>query len=301
MRVARFTEAARAARSAAEWRDAAEFLLSDQPCVFHRNLEISAAYAWMYLDQPRLFKWAGMAAFASYHARLLLIPFKLKTTAAGAVRDEIEPKEAGGDQASTNARARRWLGVAMEDVELIRQTNNAIFRDIFWAHAAYRGTAEGFERVRKLITSEEDRPMLRGFELIERGRRLRDDDARRAQRFIHAGNMRLLWHEQSRVVQPRFGRLSDRFAQLVSVGSSLDFEADRLRHRLLQTMSFYLFMLARRPNVLIRTRSLPRINRLEHRWCWAATRVAGTFERLEAEAGGEILRDRLRRIVEAAG
>ena len=56
----------------AGWKALAEGLLTDQPCVFHRNLEISSRYAWMYKFQPAYLKWAGMAAFASHHVRYAL-------------------------------------------------------------------------------------------------------------------------------------------------------------------------------------------------------------------------------------
>ena len=46
----------------AAWKALAESLLTDQPCVFHRNLEISSRYAWIYKQLPAYFKWAGMAA-----------------------------------------------------------------------------------------------------------------------------------------------------------------------------------------------------------------------------------------------
>ena len=52
----------------AGWKALAEGLLTDQACVFHRNLEISSRYAWIYKHLPAC-KWAGMAAFASHHVR----------------------------------------------------------------------------------------------------------------------------------------------------------------------------------------------------------------------------------------
>ena len=67
----------------AAWKALAESLLTDQPCVFHRNLEISSRYAWIYKQLPACFKWAGMAAFASHHARLALYPFRLDTDRTG--------------------------------------------------------------------------------------------------------------------------------------------------------------------------------------------------------------------------
>src|SRR5215510_1799113 len=65
------------------WKALAEGLLTNQSCVFHRNLEISSRYAWIYKHRPACFKWAGMAAFASYHVRLVLYPFRLDTDRGG--------------------------------------------------------------------------------------------------------------------------------------------------------------------------------------------------------------------------
>ena len=61
----------------AGWKELAGSLLTDQACAFHRNLEISSRYAWIYTFMPAGFKWAGMAAFASHHVRLALFPFRL--------------------------------------------------------------------------------------------------------------------------------------------------------------------------------------------------------------------------------
>ena len=61
----------------AGWKALAQGLLSQQPCVFHRNLEISSRYAEAYGRLPSCLKWAGMAAFASHHVRLALLPFRL--------------------------------------------------------------------------------------------------------------------------------------------------------------------------------------------------------------------------------
>jgi hypothetical protein len=54
----------------AGWKAVADGLLSDPCCAFHRNVEISSRYAWMYKLQPACFKWAAMAAIASHHVRL---------------------------------------------------------------------------------------------------------------------------------------------------------------------------------------------------------------------------------------
>jgi hypothetical protein len=124
----------------AGWKALADGLLTDQPCVFHRNLEISSRYAWIYKFRPECLKWAGMAAFASHHVRLALFPLRLDRDRTGYV--DI-PHSLG----------RRKL-LLMTDVNTIRETNNAIFDDIFWVHLAYATAEDGIQRLRALLGAE---------------------------------------------------------------------------------------------------------------------------------------------------
>ena len=54
----------------AGWKALTDGLLTSQCCAFHRNVEISSRYAWIYGLLPACLKWAGMAAIASHHVRL---------------------------------------------------------------------------------------------------------------------------------------------------------------------------------------------------------------------------------------
>ena len=93
----------------AGWKALVDGLLTKQSCVFHRNLEISSRYAWIYKYLPAYFKWAGMAAFASHHVRLALFPFRLDRRRTGYV--DI-PHSLG-----------RQKALLLEDVNTIRTTN----------------------------------------------------------------------------------------------------------------------------------------------------------------------------------
>ena len=149
----------------ARWQALADSLLTDQACAFHRNVEISSRYAWIYKALPRCLKWAGMAAIASHHVRLALFPLRLDADRTGYV--DI-PHSLG----------RRRLLLA--DVDTIRATNNAIFNDIFWVHLAYVTAEDGIQRLRTLLHGQpEYAPVLAGFETIDRGRRVLEDVRRR--------------------------------------------------------------------------------------------------------------------------
>ena len=155
----------------AGWKALADGLLTDQPCVFHRNLEISSRYAWIYKYMPAYLKWAGMAAFASHHVRLALFPLRLDRDRTGYV-----------DIPHSLGRRRVLL---ISDVNTIRQTNNAIFDDIFWVHLAYASAEDGIECLRALLRDERHyAPVLAGFEAIDQGRRALDEE------LIWNGNVR---------------------------------------------------------------------------------------------------------------
>ena len=201
-------------------------------------MEISSRYAWLYKLQPACFKWAAMAAIASHHVRLALFPFRLDTDRTGYV--DI-PRSLG----------RRKL-LLTEDVNTIRETNNAIFNDIFWVHLAYLTAEDGIERLRGLLRPERHyAPILAGFEAIDQGRRVLEDKAasaearRTADDLIWAGNVQLLEHEQRALVQPNFDRLSCAFARLVSIGSATTFEVRGVRQEIAYFTSFYLYSLTR--------------------------------------------------------
>ncbi len=100
--------------------------LSEQMIVFKRNQAITAAYAEMYLRNPQVYKWAGMAALTSATVgRGMYLMYGLREAHLGSVvglfRSEV-------------AETFRQLGVG----------NRAVFTDIYWQHIAYEygGLAE---------------------------------------------------------------------------------------------------------------------------------------------------------------
>ena len=259
----------------ARWQALADSLLTDQACAFHRNVEISSRYAWIYKALPSCLKWAGMAAIASHHVRLALFPLRLDTDRTGYV--DI-PHSLG----------RRRLLLA--DVDTIRATNNAIFNDIFWVHLAYVTAEDGIQRLRTLLHGQpEYAPVLAGFEVIDRGRRVLEDVSASAQErrwaddLIWVGNVQLLEHEQRALVQPHFDHLSCAFARLVSLGAATNFEVRGRRGELAYFTSFYLYSFTRGVPYVLRASSWPRITRYDDRWRWIATSVVPHFRKFDAD------------------
>ena len=258
------------------WKAVVEGLLTNECCAFHRNMEISARYVWMYRLQPDSLKWAAMAAFASHHARLALFPLRLDTDGTGYV--DI-PRSLG-----------RPKLLRLTDVDTIRATNNAIFDDIFWVHLAYGTDENGIERLRTLLRDDPHyAPVLAAFEAIEQGRQVLEDgtasvEARQAaDDLIWRGAVQILEHEQRAMVQPCFDLLSCSFARLVSIGATTCFEVRGLRQEVAYFTSFYLHSLTRGIPHTVGARRWPRITRFDDRWHWLVTSVVPRFRRLEAD------------------
>ena len=276
--------------SIAEWKAVADGFLTDESCAFHRNVEISARYTWLYKLMPTCFKWAGMAAIASHHVRLALFPLRLDTDRTGYVN-------------IPHSLVRRRM--LMDDVHVIRATNNAIFGDIFWAHLAYVSAEDGIERLRALIRPEPHyAPVLSGFESIDLGRRVLEDRTASAQArrtacdLIWNGNVQLLEHEQRALVQPNFDRLSCAFARLISIGSATRFEVRGMRHEAALFTSFYLASITRGVGHARGGYTWPRISRFDDRWCWLVASVVPRFRMFDDDM--RLIDPSLRRILAQA-
>jgi len=274
------------------WRGLAGGLLSDPCCAFHRNVEISAKYAWLYGLQPGCFKWAAMAAIASHHVRIALFPLRIDADGTGYVPRRRDPMR------------RRLL---VDDVHVIRETINAIYDDIFWVHLAYAtggDPSDGIGNLELLRHDDRYRPVLTAFEAIDRGRRLleqggTDLDARaEAEDLIWKGNVALLEHEQTAMVQPHFDRLSCAFARLISIGSATSFEVRGLGHEVGYFTSFYGYSLTRGLPTVWRARTWPRITHYDERWSWLVGSVVPRFRKLDGQA--QLVRTTLDRISDEA-
>lgn len=178
-----------------------------------RNREITSRYARWYLDHPVMFKWAGMAAFASRQVGIAIVSAEML----------ISPERLG-EQNPLVGLHRMASGLLMrDDLDVIRTGNNSIFNDIAWAHEAYLGG--GLQEIEENSAGSDLGLLLEGFRLIDRGLQAlksggHDDEG---EKLIWNGNILLLRHEQAVVLQPVFDRLSPGGRALASFGSELDF------------------------------------------------------------------------------
>ena len=270
--------------SVEDWKAHAESLLSRQPCVFVRNTQISALYAALYLRRPALFKWSGLAAIASRHIRPALWPLRLGADPG----DEIDLPRALG----------RWQALRPTDADWIRQTNNGIFDDIFWAHLAYDGSEAGLAELSRAVRGTPHEHISALFERLDRGGRLAANGDPGGVELIWEANRGILEHEQRALVQPNFDRLSCAYARAFSFAATAGFEARGLWRVTSLLTSFYLHSAPRRLRRTADGLGPPLLTCFEDRWAWIDGAIVPRFRRHETR--GRRLHRTLMTIVDEA-
>jgi hypothetical protein len=266
------------------WRSDVLSVLPSEKHVRERNAAITATYASWYRRHPSFFKWAGVAAFASRQVGLALAPFE-STSLVERVKDSV--LESLGIEPSEK------LALSHE-LDLIRQTNNMVFADVGWAHAAFAAEGGGLAAVEAGLAGQPRHAlMLEGFRELERGRQmLLDASADRAAASAHIwrGNELLLEHEQSVTVQDQFKKFNRPFTILLDVVTSIDFGAGEPLAAARTISSFAAFMLAE-------FRWSADVTRLADRWHWVKFDVLPLWRLLDSSDPG--LSQRVDRLIAA--
>jgi hypothetical protein len=251
----------------------AEQLLPAENQVFERNRAITATYASLFLKERSLFKWAGMAAFASHRVGISLVPFAIEEWAEGRARFKVPPEHQG-----------RALSID-DDLNLLRLTNNRVYASIAWSHLAFSSKDHGSECVLDLsATVPEWRLLRQGWERIcQAARRLKQGEPRSVvEPLIWRGNEELLRFEQEVTVQAGFDRMQRAFSTFLTWAMSMEFDGDNQRVELDTFSYFPLYMWTQAFHVLARTRSLPHVGRFDHRWCWVEGSLLPMWKHVEA-------------------
>ncbi|ARM31893.1 hypothetical protein [Prosthecochloris sp. HL-130-GSB] len=222
-------------RSKEQWQSMLEKKLPPEDAAVFRNRAITAHYAGLYLAHPELFKWAGMAAFASRQVGLALLAADMLSSPGrfvspgntGSSSSElISTLDVVGGALRSILSLPLWAydsavrSLLLDDLEAIRKGNNAIYHDISWAHEAY--LAGGIEEISS-NTGPGKELMLEGFSMIDEGRRCAGSDPDRSSELVIQGNICLLRHEQIMTLGPVFESISPQGRIVVSFGSELVF------------------------------------------------------------------------------
>ncbi len=144
--------------------------------VIRRNEYITAAYAEMYLRQPQVFVWAGMAALTSAAVgRGMYMMHLLQLSRLGLLIGLF------GREVATI-------------VESLGTGNLAVFKDIYWQHMAYdHGGINELRRIFEAGRLHEE--AWAGWQQIDEGKQTQN------QELVWQGNARLLHFEQKEVLQ----------------------------------------------------------------------------------------------------
>jgi hypothetical protein len=223
-----------------EWQARLEHQLGARSTRIARNQAITLCYARWYLQEPWLFKWAGMAAFASAQvgtalalADLVEAPHGL-VRAADLVNQEQDLLSLG---ITTYGQALNLLlaiplalhdattrPLLLNDLELIRQANDAIFADIGWLHLAY--ITDGITALEASLSPHEQPALLEAFRMLDEGAHLMCDPANQqaGASLIRQSSLAMLRHEQMTVLPPYMDHMSSLGKVFASFGSWLDFE-----------------------------------------------------------------------------
>lgn len=226
-----------------EWHAMLEQRLPPRTTYVARNRAITALYARWYLQEPWLFQWAGMASFASDQVGVALVLVEMLNSPHGALAEQISSAQAKGLLELGFELYGRVLGMALsipmalhdaathqlllDDLELIKQGNDAIFNDIGWAHLAY--STGGLKAVAANVRESEQGDLLDGFRMLDEGAHQLsgasgEADYRAGAELIRKGSVAMLRHEQMNVLPTYFDQMSDLGKIFASVGAWLDFE-----------------------------------------------------------------------------
>jgi hypothetical protein len=220
-----------------------------------RNKAITAHYAGWYVREPR-FKWAAMAALTSRQ-----IGDVLSLATGGDLKRKL---------------VLMFLGPA---IELMRETNFAVFDDVGWVHHAFLSTGGDPGVIASALQGmESHQDIVEAFTAIACSGG-DDPEARRAAENSHwDGNCLLLKHEQRFTVQPRFEKLRGLFPMSLTLTSATSFamlSSDPVRRTW-----FFLYAL----RCMARSRKLtdiPDIRVFAQRWSWIENEVLGIYREAE--------------------
>jgi hypothetical protein len=170
----------------ASWGDAeaaADQVINKSADPIERNKHINAAYAKMYLEDPKL-EWLGAAAFASKQVGCGIKDAKRYKDIAEVDRQSWNPD-------GPNPIIQLQGGYAEPVYDSLANGNKAVFKDIYPAHVFYK--KHGFDKLKQCGTARQpplDKKVLDGFADIEAGHSA-------------TGAMKILQHEQMDILQAR--------------------------------------------------------------------------------------------------
>lgn len=263
-----------------KWREEIDQKLPLRDDVLERNKAITSEYSKMYRLNPKIYKWAGMAAFASFH-----------------MGEQMHTQDwKSSDIMNLEELCNKGINSQQENFQLIRIINNKIFNDIGWVHIAY--CDERFEEFESMLSQEGNYDTILGaFQKLNRGRKLLDDRKyeKLGERLVWEANCDILWHEQADVVQPLFDQLSKVFSLGMTFCASFDYQINNTKTDWKTHSSFIFYMLFHGFDKVWKNGFVPDVTNLEHRWHWIDNKLLEIWKDTEGNKNG--IMDKMEKLV----
>jgi len=258
----------------ARWQQRVEKDLPPPHMVEARSRVIAAQYARWYQLHPDIYKWAGVAAFACHRIGMALAPYDFL------VFDGVVTRVADDYDHPHGAE------VLFNDLNHLRQANNAFFDDVAWALAAYVDPEGGMAAVEAGIPGDAGHQgLLEAFRKIDRARPLLASPATRVEgeALIWEATSLIEYHGQAYSAQKFYDSIGRNFDLFMSVFTAMNFEVYIFAFSRWKFTDFYTYMWTRGLPKLIATFSPPDIRRVDHRWYWIQNRVMPIWRKVDAE------------------
>jgi len=239
-----------------------KFNLPPEENVIRRNRTITTYYAKLYRSDPKLYKWAGMAAFASFH-----IGEKLK----------LWNWEKKGIKSFSNTCQKKNRSIE-DDIQIIRILNNRIFLEIGTLHLAF--SQLDYQVFKKqLIQLKKHKIIIEAFNKLHIAKT--ETNFQVSEKYIWDANIKILYHEQSFVVQPMFNKLTTTFASAMSFVASFDYNVNHKKTNWKFSSRFILFMLTKGFSVTKKYGYIPAVTNFKQRWFWITEDLLNKWQDIE--------------------
>lgn len=247
--------------------DKYSFNLPPEEQVIKRNRTITTYYAQLYKNEPQLYKWAGMAAFASFH-----IGEKLK----------MWNWEKSGIK-TLSVTCNKKNRIIEDDFQIIRIINNRIFTEIGWIHLIF--AQMDFSSFKALLVEQgRHHIVISAFEKLNHAKESlkKDGYSSTINDLVWEANIEILWHEQSEVVQPLFDRLSSFFSRAMTFFASFDYRINHHQTSWKTRSRFILFMIFNGFNMIRENWEIPQVTNLDQRWHWISNDILKKWKAVES-------------------
>ncbi len=244
------------------------FNLPPEEHVLLRNRTITTYYAQLYLNEPQLYKWAGMAAFASFHIGEKLKMWDWTDSPIKSFSETCQKKNKSLE----------------DDFQIIRILNNKIFSAIGTMHLGFSQLPYS-EFKNQLLLTHKNELLIQAFDKLHAARTSLQngtctDDVKA---LIWEANVDILWHEQHKVVQPLFDKLTSVFSGAMSLIASFDYDVNHKKTDWRLASRFIFFMLKKGLKKLMKHSRLPDVTDLEQRWYWISQSLLKKWQKAESD------------------